>query len=94
MRQQVEHECPDHEGSDDCPDKLVRFTPKFQEFGLLVHDGPAPSSVLIAFCPWCGTRLPDSQRERWFDELERRGVEDPDDAPEDMQSQAWLSEHA
>lgn len=94
MRRQVEHVCPDHEQSDDCPDKLIRFTPKFQEFGLLVHDGPAASSVFITFCPWCGTRLPDSQRDRWFDELARRGVEDPDDAPEDMRSEAWLSRRA
>jgi len=72
MRRQVEHVCPDHQNPDDCPDKLVRFTPKFQEFGLLVHDGPAPSSMLIAFCPWCGASLPESHRGRWFGELERR----------------------
>lgn len=39
----------------------------FDEFGLIVHDG-GQSYVLIQHCPWCATRLPESQRDRWFDE--------------------------
>lgn len=92
MRDQVEHVCPDHGRSDGCPDKLVWFIPKFREYGLIIHDGPNPSSaVVIAYCPWCGTVLP-SERNRWFDELDRRGIEDPEDAPVDMQTAAWLDE--
>ncbi|WP_439654229.1 DUF6980 family protein [Streptacidiphilus anmyonensis] len=42
-----------------CPDALIRFSAKFWEHGLIVHDGGA-SSMVIDFCPWCGQRLPES----------------------------------
>lgn len=29
----------------------------------------------LFFCPWCGVRLPQSQRDRWFDALEVEGVD-------------------
>lgn len=41
----------------DCPDCLVNYTPQFDEYGLIVHDGGA-SCVGILFCPWCGAKLP------------------------------------
>jgi hypothetical protein len=44
----------------------------------------------LFFCPWCGERLPSSQRDRWFDELEAMGI-DPNchPIPEAYQSGAW-----
>ena len=30
-------------------------------------------SITINFCPWCGTQLPESLRDRWFEELELLG---------------------
>jgi hypothetical protein len=89
LRERVEQRCDEHPDPFDCPDKLVSFSPKFQEFGLIVHDGGS-SSIGIDYCPWCGAGLPASARDRWFDELERRGLQDPDDAPADMQTEAWL----
>ncbi|WP_199865537.1 MULTISPECIES: hypothetical protein [Frankia] len=77
----------------DCPDVLVGFTPKYQEYGIWIHDGGS-SGVGIAYCPWCGARLPDSVRVRWFDALERIGL-DPDDAalPPEYEDERWLIEH-
>jgi hypothetical protein len=92
MGQQLELVCQKHPGAGQCPDNLVTFWPQFQEYGLVVHDG-GDSVVSIRFCPWCGTRLPDSERERWFDELNRRGLADPRDAPLDMRSAAWLHDN-
>lgn len=71
------------------PDALVAYIPKFDEYGLLVHDGGS-SMVQIQFCPWCGTRLPESKRDRWFDELEKRGI-DPlsKSIPPEFESDAW-----
>ncbi|MEU6239707.1 hypothetical protein [Streptomyces sp. NPDC047024] len=63
MNRHVNVRCDQHE--DDpfgCPDALVGFSAKFQEYGLIVHDGGA-SSITIDFCPWCGQRLPESQRD-------------------------------
>ncbi|MGW6823909.1 DUF6980 family protein [Streptomyces sp. NPDC055005] len=33
------------------------------------------SSITVDFCPRCRRRLPASQRDRWFDELGRRGID-------------------
>jgi hypothetical protein len=91
LTDQVNQRCDQHESLFDCPDALIDFSARFQEYGLIVRDG-GTSSVKIAFCPWCGTRLPESQRDRWFDELERRGV-DPwsDEIPAEFRDGRWLS---
>jgi hypothetical protein len=90
MAAQAEHRCDRHEDVLTCPDALVLFTARFREYGLIVHDGGG-SSVGIAFCPWCGRRLPESLRDRWFDELERRGI-DPwtDQIPAEFEDDRWL----
>lgn len=45
---------------------------------------------MLFYCPWCGDKLPPSQRDRWFDELEARGI-DPnvDPIPPEFQSGEW-----
>ena len=90
MSDQVERRCDEHVDRFACPDNLVAFIPKFQEYGLIVHDG-GTSMIGITFCPWCGQRLPESLRERWFEELEGRGI-DPstDHIPDDFQDDRWL----
>jgi hypothetical protein len=52
------------------------------------------SSVPLArFCPWCGTKLPDSLRDRWFDRLDELGLEPEDEAvPKEMMSDQWWRE--
>lgn len=66
----------------------LSYLPKYREFGFSVDDGPAIQ--LIAYCPWCGERLPDSLRGRFFDLLDEMKLE-PDDAelPLDFRSDAW-----
>lgn len=90
MTSQVMWHCDDHEDPFECPDALVGFDVRFQEYGLIIHDGGG-SAALIAFCPWCGSRLPTSQRDRWFDELEQRGI-DPwgEEIPADYEDGCWL----
>jgi len=90
MRDQVESRCDEHLDRFECPDDLVAFIPKFQEYGLIVHDG-GTSMIGITFCPWCGHHLPESLRERWLEELESRGI-DPsaDHIPDDFQDDRRL----
>jgi len=90
MAQAVTTACEQHPDRFDCPDALLRYWEKFCEYGLIVHDG-GTSARSIDFCPWCGTRLPESQRDRWFDEIARLGFSDPDDPaiPERFQSDEW-----
>ena len=56
MRYDLEQVCDIHGDRPDCPDALIGQTNG--GFGLLAHDGGS-SVIAIAYCPWCGTRLPD-----------------------------------
>ena len=66
--------------------RSVRYDARFDEYWI-----PAGGARQCLFhCPWCGERLPPSQRDRWFDELEASGI-DPltDPIPEAYRSGAW-----
>ncbi|MEQ8767395.1 MAG: hypothetical protein RL885_26025 [Planctomycetota bacterium] len=47
---------------------------RFREIGIDIQDG-GTSFLVIQYCPWCGTRLPDSLRDEWFDRLESMGID-------------------
>lgn len=55
MRLAVTHGCELHPNIWDCPDYLVRESPK-HGYGLVIHDG-TESYIEISHCPWCGRRL-------------------------------------
>lgn len=91
MQEQVDSSCTQCDSRFDCPDCLIHYLPRFREYGIMVHDG-GTSFVTISFCPWCGHELPTSERERWFCELEARGI-DPwsHDVPDEFLDERWLS---
>lgn len=66
------------------------YNAKFDEYGIIIHDGGASFSE-IKFCPYCGSSLPQSKRDLWFDTLEKLGYDDPfdQDIPEDFESNRW-----
>jgi hypothetical protein len=70
-------DCVQHADPFDCADALIVYNEIFDEYGIPVHDGGA-TYVLITNCPWCGTGLPESQRDRWFDETDALGVSETD----------------
>jgi hypothetical protein len=80
MAAQVNRTCPQHPDPDMCPDKLVAYTPRFNEYGLLIHDG-GTSFIVIRYCPWCGKELPRSVRNDFFDRMDQLGIDYPDEAP-------------
>jgi hypothetical protein len=90
MERQITFECPDHNDRHECPDALLKYSARFDEYGLIIHDG-GTSVRLIDFCPWCGTKLPCSKRDRWFEELEALGFREPgeEDIPERFVTDAW-----
>ncbi|MFI6899334.1 DUF6980 family protein [Streptomyces sp. NPDC050256] len=91
MSRRVNVLCDGHNDPFACPDVLIKFSAKFQEYGLIIHDG-GTSSITIDFCPWCGRRLPESQRDRWFDELGRRGIDPGEgEVPAEFQDARWLA---
>jgi hypothetical protein len=90
MTRQVDWHCDTHADRYDCSDALISFTAKFREYGLIIHDG-GTSSIIISYCPWCGARLPESQRDRWFDEMDRRGINPwTSDVPAEFEDDRWL----
>jgi hypothetical protein len=59
------------------PDIPIAYLPAFREYGIEYKDG-GTSHQLIAFCPWCGSPLPASLRDRWFDAIDALGMEPGD----------------
>ncbi len=102
MVYQVSYKCPKHEDPFDCPDNLIFYNAQFDEYGIIlhstvfdedgniIHEGVHVYEV-INCCPWCGEKLPESKRERWFEELEKIGVVDPwnEDIPKKYKTDAW-----
>lgn len=76
--------------------RIVWYDEIFDEYYFRLK---SPSAVLAAFCPFCGEKLPESKRDRWFEELEKLGIE-PDlfdwkkdkRIPEKFKSSAWWTE--
>ncbi|MDM0077036.1 hypothetical protein QTH90_21680 [Variovorax sp. J2P1-59] len=90
MREQVSFQCDMHKDLFECPDVLVAYAARYDEYGLIIRDG-GQSVRLISHCPWCGAKLPDSRRDRWFDELEALGFDEPtaQEIPEKYKTDAW-----
>ena len=64
----------------------VRYDRRFDEYW--VTAGGARQCLF--YCPWCGEKLPPSQRDRWFDELEALGLDPLADAvPEAYCDGSW-----
>ena len=73
----------------------VSYNEVFDEFGITVNEDNS-SVIIIDFCPWCGKKLPTSQREKWFEELELKGFITPlfdDNIPAEYKSKKWRENH-
>lgn len=92
------------ENEEFCCDEMLRFTSenelgllyvdKFRDFGLEYRDG-GTSYQCINFCPFCGVRFPTSLRDKWFDEIEAKGLNPwGDEIPEEYKSSKWWSDIA
>ena len=77
-------------GASITPDFIISYTEVYDEYGIIIHDGGS-SSIGINYCPFCGTKLPESKRDLWFDTLEKIGYEDPSEQniPDEFKSNAW-----
>lgn len=91
MTDQVNYVCSQHENPFECPDNLIFYDVVYDEYGIIVHG--SPSTIEISFCPWCGTELPKSKRDLWFDTLEKLGYDSPfeQDIPEGFKSDKWYN---
>ena len=92
MKDAVESVCDQHKDRWECPDALISYLAKFDEYGIIIHDGGS-AVCQLRFCPWCGAKLPESKKNRWFEEMERLGIREPfeDDVPEIYRDARWYS---
>ena len=84
--------CRRMERAVELPESPVTYDSRFREFAIRLLD-EGPSYLQLIYCPWSGDKLPESLRERWFDELERRGIDPWGDAvPEKFSDDRWYTE--
>ena len=88
MTNALTFECEQHADPFECGDCALIYNPVFDEYGLVVHDGGA-SYVLIKNCPWCAAALPESQRDRWFDEVDALTGDTDASVPAQYLTDAW-----
>lgn len=90
MIKALELKCDIHKNIYDCPDVVISYSSKFDEYGIIIHDGGS-SSMIINYCPFCGYKLPESKRELWLRELEKLGYDDPweQNIPEIYEDDRW-----
>jgi len=61
---------------DEDEERIVLYFERFREYLVPVRD-TGTSGILMRFCPWCGTRLPESIRDEVLDREDRaRGLTD------------------
>ena len=90
MSHTVKSHCCDemnfHLEQDDLP---ITYDALIIEYGIKYLDGGS-SVQLINYCPWCGKKLPESLRDKWFDTLHSLGI-DPfvDEIPEPYNTPGW-----
>ena len=58
-------------------------------------DTPEGTHIELGYCPWCGTKLPESLSSKWMDVLrDEYGITDPnfdeaDKVPAEFRSDEW-----
>ena len=99
MAYQAAFKCDQHPDPFECNDYLVAYSPVFDEYGLVLHDMHATAE--IAYCPWCGAKLPKGRRREYFRLLEELGfgaaigrdndlpIEQQPDIPTEFKSDLW-----
>ena len=80
---------------DNIQNNIIWYSDIFDEYGIVVNEDNS-SMITINYCPWCGKKLPTSQREKWFEELELKGFIAPlfdDNIPTEYKSKEWREKH-
>jgi len=75
------------------PNRALDWSRAWDEYWIPVpYDGY--SANLIRYCPWCGTRLPHSKKEQWYQALYALGFDDPGEQaiPAEFRSDRWWRE--
>lgn len=93
MENYINYHCDIHDDIFDCPDALIFYDKRFDEYGIIIHDG-GKAYIKIEYCPWCGKKLPETKDDLWLEELEKLGFSNPfeENIPEKFNSDKWWKE--
>jgi hypothetical protein len=76
------------------PKTLLQYYPIVREYAFTISNSPAVQ--LLSYCPWCGTKLPESLEDTYYEILEKeygifRGVDIKHDRriPQEFKSNEW-----
>lgn len=82
--------CPTwQEYIDDQTQNTLIFIPKFREIGIPLT---SESLLLVTNCPFCGSKLPESLRDQWFEkmvEIFGDSWNPEDGVPAEFEDQIW-----
>ncbi len=77
-----------HEGGDDH-DIILNYNEILDEYGISIYDR-GTSVISIIYCPWCGSKLPESKRDKWFEQLGEIAYGDElNKIPKEYKSDQW-----
>ena len=90
--QAMTHCCAETTKHVDDGEVAFRYDPVSRGYGIPILDGGSAKQQ-IHFCPWCGSRLPESLSDKWFEILDEMfpdfdGFAD-DRTPEEFKSDTW-----
>jgi hypothetical protein len=77
------------------PQDPIEYNPVFREYFIRLNN--RSNIITLAYCPWCGGKLPASLRESYFDTLEKEyqvetnlgEYKERSDIPADFRSDKW-----
>lgn len=70
-------------------EKIIYYDSVLKEYAIRVTKN---AIQCISFCPWCGSRLPDDLRDKWFNEMEVLGIDPHREArkiPKEFKTDEW-----
>lgn len=72
----------------------LKYYPIAREYGITLKHSSAVQ--LLVYCPWCGVKLPESLRDKYFDILKveydiepELDIQDDPNIPEEFKSDSW-----
>ena len=89
MKNSFLHCCAEMHSHLDSGELHFSYDPKFREYGIDYQEAFGGGVQLMTHCPWCGKNLPDSLRRKWFEELERMGLDPDGELPNNMLTDEW-----
>ena len=87
------HSCDTMRTVLEAGNSALRYQPRYRDYTIAGFDSRNAGVQEIAYCPFCGTKLPESLFDEWHVRLAELGLEwiSPD-IPEELRSDQWWRE--